>query len=101
MDPSEFTQLAQEVAEAGGDQGVVTAALSKMTDAFSGMFATSKELTDKNTELMEANKKLQQYNMELFLQHGQHVREIAGSTSEEAKEKSRAETITIDDLFKE
>lgn len=99
MDPSEFTQLAQEVAEAGGDQGVVTAALSKMTDAFSAMFATSKELIDKNEKLNDDKNKLQQYNMELFLQHGQHVRETSGG--EAAKEKSRSETIKVEDLFKE
>lgn len=100
MDPSEFTQLAQEVAEAGGDQGVVTAALAKMTDAFSAMFATSKDLTDKNSGLEAANKKLQEYNMELFLQHGQHVRDEQQSKPGD-EQKSRAETIKVEDLFKE
>lgn len=98
MDPSEFVTISQEIAEAGGDQGIVTSALSRMTDAFTELFATSQDLKKTNEGLVERNNKLQEYNMALFLQHGAQIKESTGTPEE--KEKSRAETITFDDLFK-
>lgn len=100
MKPEQFTELTRSIVEANGDQGKITALLTQLQDGYSKLFATHASVTDTNEKLSGENDRLKEYNMNLFLQLGQQVTDTNKSSSER-EEKSRAETITCDDLFKE
>ena len=100
MSPEAFQDLTRQIIGANGDQGAITALLTQAQDGFSGLFATHAKIDEEVKTLREENEKLKQYNLELFMQRGQNVIEQQQKDQLPKEGKSRAETITVQDLFR-
>lgn len=100
MTPEEFTDLTKQVAEAGGDQGAVTALLTRIQDGFASIYAAHTEVSKANETLTADNNKLKEYNMELFFSRGKAVIDDTPKQELPKAGKQRAETITTADLFR-
>lgn len=97
MTAEEWNELTRDMVAAVGDQSVLTALATKATDEYVGMLATHENTSKENEALKAENEKLRKANLDLFLRVG----EQAKPQTETSATKSRGETITIDDLFKE
>lgn len=102
MQPDAFLDLTKQIAEANGDQGKITALLTMVQDGYNTLFVSHTKTAENNNKLEDENKKLKEYNMELFMERGHLAKpESSDKQEKETEEKKRAETITFDDLFKE
>lgn len=100
MQPSAFTDLSREIIQANGDQGKITALLTQLQDGYAALFATHASVSKENETLTGENQKLKEYNLELFMQHGESLRHNREGSKEEPKGDERAKTIKVSDLFK-
>lgn len=100
MQPEDFLDLTKQIVDANGDQGKITSLLTIVQDGYNNLFVSHTEATKNNETLKNENKKLKEYNMELFMERGQLVKPESTDNKEQSS-KTRAETITFDDLFKE
>lgn len=103
MDPNEVKAMMLQIPDVKDDQGALTSLLAKIETAFTDLFATHASVTEENKKLTEENTQLKSYNWELFQQRGQQITNNNQTKSDPKADKARerAETITIDDLFKE
>ena len=93
----EWIELIKPAIENSGDSATVVSVLTDARDQYRELFAEKVAADEKAAALVEENKRLTDTNRELFLRIGQQM------TVPETKvgETTRAETITVDDLFKE
>lgn len=99
MKPDAFQDISRQIIAANGDQGQITALLTQLQDGYTNLFATHTETSKNNEVLSQENTKLKEYNLELFMRQGQRMKEE--TQTGKTPEKTRAETITTADLFKE
>ena len=100
MSLEDWNKLAQSIVENRGDQAQITTLVTQATEAYAGAFGEAAQATSDNERLTQENSNLVKANMQLFLERGASL--TAGPSAEptKPKESSRAETITISDLFK-
>lgn len=99
FDMTQWQEHATKIVAAQADQAALTALVVQAGENYGELFATQTETAKQNETLKAENEALRRANMDLFLRIGQDTAQRAqpGSTPQE---KSRAETITIADLFK-
>lgn len=96
--PEEWAETTRSIIASSGDQAELTAIVTKASESVSELFKSYKNSSEENERLKEENEKLKRYNMDLF----ERVTAQVLPSDEESKDtKSKAETITIADLFKE
>ena len=71
------------------------ALLTQVTDAVNGVYDTNDTLTASNAKFDEDNKKLQEYNMQLFLRVGGQKKQT------EPEEEKKTEPLKYENLFNE
>lgn len=109
MQPDTFTDLTQQIVDAGDDQGKVVKLLTQIREGYSNLFATHANVLNERDQLQEKNQKLKQDNYDLFMDRGAFLQQQAqmsiqggaNTVPPKSDARQRAETITIDDLFKE
>lgn len=103
MDMEQWNDLTRNIIGAGADQAVLTGILSTATQDYGELFADHASLKDRLEQIEKDNEALRQANMSLFMQVTESKKQEFGGSTENNKENktSRAETITIEDLFKE
>lgn len=102
INPMDYKNLTMKVVECANDQGQLTAVLTQLQDAYSSLFATHEKVSKDYSTIAKENERLLKYNLELFMEHGERVAERNKNESGvESREKTRAETIKCEDLFKE
>lgn len=94
----DWNEATRNIIANASDQGQLTSLLTQASDKVTQLFASYKDTDDKNKQLQDENEKLKAYNMELFMQISAQNREKVGGNEVEAN-KSKAETITVADLF--
>lgn len=92
-----WAQELQPAIDNAGDSATVVSVLTKSRDDYRDAYAEMEALNQKQGELQAEVERLTTTNRELFLRIGQQI------TPEKAKDTTddRADTITINDLFKE
>lgn len=96
MTREELLQLLQEIGTCE-DPAERRAKLTQVQEAVTGVYDTNDTLTAANTQFEADNKKLQEYNMQLFLKvGGQTKQDPVDKTGEETKE-----DLKYEDLFNE
>lgn len=104
MTIEELNELTREIASSGSDPGKVTALLTQIVDSYGELLKAHSDTKSANEQLTEENTKLKQYNLELFMERGDRVRDtVTGATTETklSKEEERAMTITPEILLSE
>lgn len=91
----------QKVIGAMNDQATLTSLVTQASDEYTGLFATNTTLSTENEQLKQENTRLKEANLELFLRVGQQNLDKTGGSSQSTEQKTKAETITVEDLFKE
>ena len=86
----------QKVIGAMNDQATLTSLVTQASDEYTGLFATNE-----NEQLKQENTRLKEANLELFLRVGQQNIDKTGGSGQSTEQKTKAETITVEDLFKE
>lgn len=97
MTIQEWNELSVKIASNGGDQAVLTTLLTQATDGFAEEAAKAENAIRDAEQLRKENEGLRKANMDLFLRIGEQV----SQEKEKEPEKTKAETIKIEDLFKE
>lgn len=96
----EWNALIQPALDSSDDAATVLSVLTKARDEYVDTFA---ELTAANSDLDMAkteNERLKQTNMELFLRVGKSLEAENKLPDNPGYQESRADTITIEDLFR-
>lgn len=96
----EWNELIKPALDSSDDSATVLSVLNKARDEYVGTFA---ELASAHSELEEArteNERLKQTNMELFLRVGKSLEVENKSPENPDYQEQRADTITIEDLFR-
>ena len=91
----------QKVIGAMNDQATLTSLVTQASDEYTGLFATNTTLSTENEQLKQENTRLKEANLELFLRVGQQNNDKTGGSVQSTEQKTKAETITVEDLFKE
>jgi hypothetical protein len=91
----------QKVIGAMNDQATLTSLVTQASDEYTGLFATNTTLSTENEQLKQENTRLKEANLELFLRVGQQNIDKTGGSGRSTEQKTKAETITVEDLFKE
>ncbi len=68
--------------------------LTTISDEVKAIFVSNETLTASNTKLGEDNKKLQEYNMQLFLR-------VGGQQKQPEEQKPKEDNLKYEDLFNE
>jgi len=97
----QWNEHMQKVIGAMNDQATLTSLVTQASDEYTGLFATNTTLSTENEQLKQENTRLKEANLELFLRVGQQNIEKTGGSGQSAEQKTKAETITVEDLFKE
>ena len=79
----------------------LTSLVTQASDEYTGLFATNTTLSTENEQLKQENTRLKEANLELFLRVGQQNIDKTGGSGQSTEQKTKAETITVEDLFKE
>lgn len=101
MKPDAFVDLTRQIAEAGGDQGKIVSLLTQVQTGYENLYATHIATEDKSKKTEQENKKLKEYNMELFMERGERLRETTEKGEVKTEARQRAETMTFEKLFEE
>lgn len=96
--PEEWAETTRSIIASSGDQAELTAIVTKASESVSELFKSYKTSSEENEKLKEENEKLKRYNMDLF---ERVTAQVLPESTQEQSNKSRAETITTKDLFKE
>ena len=91
----------QKVIGAMNDQATLTSLVTQASDEYTGLFATNTTLSTENEQLKQENTRLKEANLELFLRVGQQNLDKTGGSGQSTEQETKAETITVEDLFKE
>lgn len=103
MSIEQLNEITRDIASSGSDAGKVTALLTQIVDSYGELISSHAETKTANDTLTDENTKLKQYNLELFMQRGDKVRDEVSSKPNNgmSEEEVRASTITPETLFKE
>lgn len=97
LDMEQWNELSAKILESK-EQADISELLVQATDSYSEMFATHAKAVEENKRLEDSNEKLRKVNMKYMLRIGD---DVASGSPHFERQKSRAETITFEDLFKE
>lgn len=103
MSIEQINEITRDIASSGSDAGKVTALLTQIVDSYGELLSSHADVKTANDTLTDENNKLKQYNLELFMQRGEKVKDELTSKDNNgmSKEEVRASTITPETLFKE
>lgn len=99
MDMTQWNEFTRNVIANAGDQATLTGILSQATVDYEELFASHAEKDKTEQKLTEENEGLRKANLDLFLRFSSQ-KEQTGTEGGGEPQKSRAETITFEDLFK-
>lgn len=97
MDMTQWNELTRNIIANAGDQAALTGILSEATVNYEELLVSHTDKDKVSTKLQEENEGLRKANLDLFLRFSESKDK---ETKNDDSEKSRAESITIDDLFK-
>ena len=101
MSMDEWNELTRKIVSQQEDQAQLSTLLTEATQTYSELLATHTKVSEDNNRLTQDNENLRKANMEVFQMMGERASERVPSGGEPVKPDDRANTIKIDDLFKE
>lgn len=97
----EWNELVRKAVESPDDSATVVSVLTQARDEYIGTYSEFVKAEKERDDALQEIDRLRKTNMDLFLRIGQATAEETGNlTNERNTQKSRAETITVEDLFK-
>lgn len=102
MNLEDFLKKTQEITNNLSDQGFVTKELTEIYDEYKKVYEEKDQFSKINETLTNDNKKLKDYNLELFMQVGTQNKNIENENKNIPGEKDPEENkLSYDDLFNE
>lgn len=95
----DWNNSTREIIGSASDLGQMTALMTQATEKVSELFVSFQEADKERVQLKEENEKLKAYNMDLFMKVSEQTRDRVDPI-EQTTSKSKAEAITVSDLFK-
>lgn len=95
--PENWAEMTRNIIAASSDQGELTATVTKASESVSELFKEYTSTKENAEKLQVENERLKKYNMDLF----ERVTSQEFPKEDKQDTKSKAETITTADLFKE